>query len=249
MAFNSVLLCNLIVGLLHMPLFTRKNQCWIDEKCVRQPSFDLMYSRCIWSPPGIWLGIDPLPVFLISFLQSMRFTWAVSLTPFLIFIASHILPCSHGGRRPPPRPLVTAVHTCHLYHLYTLPRTFAFMVLLMNPGSARCFHGFLCLPYLHICPSGSYFLTPNIWMPAPSITLLYYSCPCGSPGKESACNAGDWGLIPGLGRSPREGKGYPLQYSALKNSMDCIVHGVAKSWTLLSDFHFHYYSSKSLIIF
>ena len=150
---------------------------------------------------------------------------------------------------PPPlaRPLVTAVvHTCHLY---ILPRTFAFMVLLMNPGSARCFHGFLCLLYLHICPSGSYFLTPDIWMPVPSITLLYYSCPCGSPGKESDCNAGDWGLIPGLGRSPRDGKGYPLQYSALKNSMDCIVHGVAKSWTLLSDFHFHYYSSKSLIIF
>ena len=55
--------------------------------------------------------------------------------------------------------------------------------------------------------------------------------------KESACNAGDLGLIPGLGRSPGEGKGYPLQYSGLENSMDCIVHGVAKSWTWLSDFH------------
>ena len=42
---------------------------------------------------------------------------------------------------------------------------------------------------------------------------------------------GDLGLIPGLGRSPREGKGYPLQYSGLENSMDCIVHGVEKSWT------------------
>jgi len=52
--------------------------------------------------------------------------------------------------------------------------------------------------------------------------------PCGSAGKESACSAGD-GLIPGLGRSPGEGKGYPLQYSSLENSMDCIVHGVAKS--------------------
>ena len=52
--------------------------------------------------------------------------------------------------------------------------------------------------------------------------------PDGSAGKESACNVGDLGSIPGLGR---EGKGYPLQYSGLENSMDCIVHGVAKSWT------------------
>ena len=55
--------------------------------------------------------------------------------------------------------------------------------------------------------------------------------PCGSAGKESACNAGDLGLIPGLGRSPGEGKGYPLQYSGLENSMDCTVHEVAKSQT------------------
>ena len=53
----------------------------------------------------------------------------------------------------------------------------------------------------------------------------------GSDDKESTCNAGDLGLIPGLGRSPREGKSYPLQYSGLENSMDCIVHGVTKSQT------------------
>ena len=53
----------------------------------------------------------------------------------------------------------------------------------------------------------------------------------GSAGKKSACNAGDLGSIPGLGRSPGEGKGYPLQYSGLENSMDCIVHGVAESDT------------------
>ena len=58
-----------------------------------------------------------------------------------------------------------------------------------------------------------------------------------SVGKESACNAGNLGLIPGLGRSPGEGKGYPLHYSGLENSMDCIVHGVTKSRTGLSDFH------------
>ena len=61
---------------------------------------------------------------------------------------------------------------------------------------------------------------------------------CGSVGKESACNAGDVGSIPGLGRSPGAGKGYPLQYSGLENSMDCIVHGVAKSGTQLGDFCF-----------
>ena len=46
-------------------------------------------------------------------------------------------------------------------------------------------------------------------------------------------------MISGLGRSPGEGKGYPLQYSGLENSMDCTVCGVAKSRTQLSDFHFH----------
>ena len=59
----------------------------------------------------------------------------------------------------------------------------------------------------------------------------------GSTSKESACNVGDLGGIPGLGRSPGEGKGYPLQYSGLENSMDCTVHGVAKSRTQLSHFH------------
>ena len=54
--------------------------------------------------------------------------------------------------------------------------------------------------------------------------------PCGSADKESACNVRDLGLIPGLGRSPAEGKGYPLQYSGLENSMDCLVHGLYSPW-------------------
>ena len=62
--------------------------------------------------------------------------------------------------------------------------------------------------------------------------------PGSSAGKESTCNVGDLGTITGLGRSPRKGKGYPLQYSGLKNSMDCIFHGVTKSEIWLSDFHF-----------
>ena len=64
-----------------------------------------------------------------------------------------------------------------------------------------------------------------------------------SADKESSCSAGDLGSIPGLGRSPGEGKGYQLQYSGLENSMDYIVHGVAKSRTRLSDFHFTAYMS------
>ena len=62
-----------------------------------------------------------------------------------------------------------------------------------------------------------------------------------SAGKESACNVGDLGLIPGLVRCPGQGKGYPLQYSGLENSVDFIVHGVAKSQTQLSEFHFDFW--------
>ena len=60
--------------------------------------------------------------------------------------------------------------------------------------------------------------------------------PGGSAGKESACDAGDLGLIPGLGRSPGEENGYPLQYSGLENSMHCMSMGL-QSWTRLSNFH------------
>ena len=66
----------------------------------------------------------------------------------------------------------------------------------------------------------------------------YWGVPGSSAGKESTSCAGEPGLIPGSGRYPGEGKGYPLQYSGLENSKDCIVLGIAKSWTRLSDFHF-----------
>ena len=63
--------------------------------------------------------------------------------------------------------------------------------------------------------------------------------PDSSVGKESACNTGDPGLIPGSGRSAGEGIGCPFQYSGLVNSMDCLIHGgVTKSRARLSDFHF-----------
>ena len=63
-------------------------------------------------------------------------------------------------------------------------------------------------------------------VPVISLTLSFKDFPGGSDGKESACNVGDRGSIPRLGRSPGEGNGYLLQYSGLENSMDCIVHGV-----------------------
>ena len=62
-------------------------------------------------------------------------------------------------------------------------------------------------------------------------TPVFLGFPGGSSDKESACNVGDLGLITGLGRSPGEGKGYPLLYSGLENYMNCTAHGVSKSWT------------------
>ena len=72
-------------------------------------------------------------------------------------------------------------------------------------------------------------------------SLYMVRFPSGSDGKASVCNAGDPGSIPGLGRSPGEGNGSPLQYSCLENPMDhgawqVTFHGVAESWTRLSDF-------------
>ena len=92
---------------------------------------------------------------------------------------------------------------------------------------------------------------PKYWsfsfsiIPSKSILEFFYllntmSFPDGSDGKESACNAGDLGLIPGSGRSPGDGNGNPLQFSCLEKPMDrgvwrAIILGVAKSWTWLSN--------------
>ena len=72
--------------------------------------------------------------------------------------------------------------------------------------------------------------------------------PGGSDGKESACNEEDLGLISVSGRSPVRGNDNPLQYSCLENSIDrgpwwATVHGVTKSWTRLSNSHFHFFST------
>ena len=83
--------------------------------------------------------------------------------------------------------------------------------------------------------------------------MMLSGFPSGSDGEESACNARDLGSIPGLGRSPEEGNGYPLQYSGLENSTDkgawqATVHGVAKSQTRLSDFHFTFLDTAILCV-
>ena len=75
------------------------------------------------------------------------------------------------------------------------------------------------------------------WRRARLPTPVFLVFPCGSAGKASACNAGDLGSIPGLGRSPGEGKGYPLEDSGLENFMDYLAHRVPRSRTRLSDFH------------
>ena len=74
-----------------------------------------------------------------------------------------------------------------------------------------------------------YFRGITILFPTQGLNL--WCLPCGSAGKESTYNLGDLGSFPGLGRSPGKGKGYPLQYSGLENSMDFIVHGVTESHT------------------
>ena len=83
-----------------------------------------------------------------------------------------------------------------------------------------------CAPSIH--PSLSYLKL---------LATVNFGFPDSSVGKESACNAGDLSSIPRSGRSPGEGKGYPLQYSGLEKSKDCIVHRLAKNWKRLSLSH------------
>ena len=96
-----------------------------------------------------------------------------------------------------------------------------------------------------ICLFPSSFKHGVWWLLCHLIGLPWYQgFPGSSDGKESACNARDSSLIPGLGRSPGEGNGHPLQYSGLENFMDYTVHGVTKSQTRLSDLHFHFHCTN-----
>ena len=100
-------------------------------------------------------------------------------------------------------------------------------------------HLILCCPPLLLLP-----IFPRIRVFSNELAYQVHKIlegfPESSVGKESTCNAGDSGSIPGLGRLTGEGKGYPLQYSGLENSMDCVIHELTKSRTQQSDFHFHF---------
>ena len=102
-----------------------------------------------------------------------------------------------------------------------------------------------CFIYINFFSGNSFGSNPSpswvrkiCWRTDRPPTPVFLGFPGGSAGKESVCSAGDLDLIPGLGRSPGEGKRYPLQYSRLENSMDCRVLGVSKSQKQMSNFHF-----------
>ena len=95
---------------------------------------------------------------------------------------------------------------------------------------------------MQVTPVQSLGLNPWVvkmhWRRGRLLTPVFLGFPCGSAGKRICLQCRRLGFYPGLGRSPGEGKGYPLQYSGLKNSMDYTVHGVTKSQTQLDNFHF-----------
>ena len=115
----------------------------------------------------------------------------------------------------------------HLFYIYFLQLRWKLgaLFLLLNEtlGWPKSLFGFFCTILQK---------NPNDFFGQPNRFLRGF--PGSSVGKESTCNAGDTSLIPGLGRSPGEGTSYPFQYSGLKNSMDYIIHGAAKSQ---SNFH------------
>ena len=128
--------------------------------------------------------------------------------------------------------------SCHLspYKMITISSP---IVPTLDFSSPSSFIFFFVTGSLYLLISFTYF-THSLDLSSGSHLIflcIYEASLISSVGKESACNAGDLGSIPGLGWSPGEGKGYPFQYSVLENSMNCIVREVAKSPTQLNDFH------------
>ena len=196
--------------------------------------------------------------------------WFLSLIsiPFikgLTWLGPHPLPCS---RKSPlwltqtDRGLITPTKCCHLcYTVYLTMGVIAYHILWSYPhlweedSTEFLYHRRESWDHLRILSTILLWTlaSKNLELHRISNIFFLYSSPpqgflCGSAGKESTCNVGNLGSIPGLGRSPGEGKSYPLQCSGLENSMDCIVHGVAKSQTQLSNFHFTSLSSSSSLI-
>ena len=119
---------------------------------------------------------------------------------------------------------------CSLIRLRFLPDTCSISEDVVSP-----------LPRMYHSNSRNYFFQKSTVKAELNMApVLFRGFPGGSAGQESACNAGDLGPIPRLGRSTGEGNGYPLQYSDLENSIDCIAHGIAKSRSQQSYFHFHF---------
>ena len=109
---------------------------------------------------------------------------------------------------------------------------------------------YFCFPTL--CTSVLFYIL--FWVSHFYSYICVYMFPGGSDGKESTCNAWELGLIPGLGRSPGEGNGYPLCYSCLENFMDCgawqaIVHGVTNSKMWLSDTYRYTHTHIHILVF
>ena len=134
-----------------------------------------------------------------------------------------LAPCSLSPLAPDPGWMSLVLRDCRVFFLHPpVPSLFLLWLLL------------LAAPWL-FQPCSESSMTPRDGRGNSSRLSFSF----GSAGKESVYNEGDLGSIPGLGRSPGEGKGYPLQYSGLENPTNCIiVHGVAKSQTQLSDFHY-----------
>ena len=174
----------------------------------------------------------------------------------IFLLACFCLHTAHGSR-PWGKLRVVQAALSHSLWVYLHEELFCIWIyLLLVAAQAGCLPGLQRAFYLELYhlptfwplatwQGSAYSHNLRKWSPVPSSLpdcsfKGATSFPCGSAGKDSACKEGNLGLIPGLGRSPGEGKGYPLQCSGLENSTDYTVHGVTKSRTRLSNFHFHF---------
>ena len=188
----------------------------------------------IWLSPQTWLSRAEFLLHSLTTLSFKQYShgwrWAGHL-----YAQRNGGPCPYWAYSPilwEPHPTPQVRSQLFLF----LPRIYIDLVICLSEKILRIyFHKHHLFSFEGIFPG---------WLGGTSALLGF---PHGSVGKESACNAGDLGLISWLGRSPGEGKGYPLQYSGLENSTDCIVHGVTKSvrhdWVTFTFFHLCVYEN------